>query len=165
MRILEKSLSPKSTGISIFILVLWLLVALIGFIDAVYLTASHYQGGAVSCSITKKCDIVLTSSYATVFDIPIALGGAVYYLLMFLGGFLYYDRKKENILKFLAWFSSVGFLFSIYLLFIQASIIKAFCQYCLLSAFSSTLLFVLGLVVLIKFKKINKLNKNNNESN
>jgi uncharacterized membrane protein len=45
----------------------------------------------------------------------------------------------------LAW-STIGFVSSLGLTSIQAFIIKAWCQYCLLSALTSTLIFIFAIV-------------------
>lgn len=131
---------------------LWIAIAAIGFADAVYLAVSHYRGD-IACSVLKGCDTVLTSSYATVGPVPVAVLGVVYYLMMLLGMVLVLDRKNIQIARGLAWFSITGLVASIWFLYVQLQIISALCQYCLLSALTSTLLFVLGMVLVQKVKK------------
>jgi uncharacterized membrane protein len=41
----------------------------VGFLDAVYLTAKHYTGFEITCSLVHGCEQVLTSQFATVFGI------------------------------------------------------------------------------------------------
>jgi len=160
MQSLERSLNQKSTGISKWLVIAWLIVALVGFVDSVYLTKVHYQGGQITCSLTHKCNSVLTSQYATFAGVPVSLGGVLYYIFMILGGVLYLDRKENRVMNFFAHFSSVGLLASAYFFYLQAFVLKAFCQYCLLSAMTSTILFILGMSIIFKFKRTNK-DKNN----
>jgi uncharacterized membrane protein len=58
-----------------------IVVSFLGFLDATYLAAKHYLGAPIACSIFEGCEKVTTSQYAAVFNIPVALLGALYYLL------------------------------------------------------------------------------------
>lgn len=77
-----------------------------------------------------------------------ALMGALYYLAIILALVLYLDLRRDWIIKWTARFTTMGFLFSLYLVYLQLFVIKAICQYCMLSALSSTGLFVIGVLVL-----------------
>lgn len=156
----KKLLNQKSIGISNFFIIVWIIIALIGFIDAFYLTKVHYQGAEVTCSLTHKCDSVLTSEYATIAGLPISLGGVFYYLFMLFGAVLYLDRKKDAVIKFFSYFSLAGLIASAYFVYLQAFVLRAFCQYCLLSALTSSLLFVLGMFIIFKLRRTKKYNVN-----
>lgn len=156
----KKLLNQKSIGISNFFIIVWIIIALIGFIDAFYLTKVHYQGAEVTCSLTHKCDSVLTSEYATIAGLPISLGGVFYYLFMLFGAVLYLDRKKDAVIKFFSYFSLAGLITSAYFVYLQAFVLRAFCQYCLLSALTSSLLFVLGMFIIFKLRRTKKYNVN-----
>jgi len=123
-----------------------------GFLDATYLAAQHYLGTTPNCSIFSGCEEVLTSSYAAVAGVPLALLGALYYLAVFLTIILYLDSKDRRYLKFAALFTIVGFLVSLALLYLQLFVIGFLCFYCLISAGTSAILFVLGIVVLRKYR-------------
>ncbi len=120
-------------------------LALIGFIDATYLTVEHYLGLVPPCTITQGCEQVTTSSYSLLFGIiPVALLGALFYvgalaLLLWL-----WDRRDPLLFKLYARYTWLGLLAAIYFTSIQAFILKAYCQYCLLSALTSTILFLLA---------------------
>src|SRR5215217_8679857 len=58
-------------------------VALIGLGDAIYLIIHHLTGEKVPCSVTGGCETVLTSSYAEIGGIPIAVFGAIAYFMAF----------------------------------------------------------------------------------
>lgn len=136
------------------LLAAFLIVAFIGFADAAYLTVKHYAGVIPPCSLVNGCETVLTSPYATIFGtVPIALAGALYYLALFIGGILYLDTKNTAVLKPIMYFTVVGFVTSAVLLFIQIFIIKALCLYCIASATTSALLFILGILILRNIKK------------
>ncbi|MGB0757426.1 MAG: vitamin K epoxide reductase family protein [Patescibacteria group bacterium] len=137
--------------------IIWIVFALIGFVDALYLTVGHYQG-EISCSVIQGCDVVLASSYATVGPVPMALLGVGYYLSMLLGMIFVLDRQSQKVGRLLTYISVVGFVYSLWLLYLQWGIIEAFCQYCLISAGSSTALFILGVTALINKSKASATN-------
>jgi uncharacterized membrane protein len=129
-------------------------VALLGFIDAVYLTTKYYSGN-INCSVISGCQEVLSSQYSAIVGIPLALLGALYYLFVLIAAMLYIDSQNKWALKIIFIFPTIGFIFSIWLTYLQAYVIKAFCQYCILSALTSTLLFIMSLII-IKKNKITK---------
>jgi len=136
------------------LLAAFLLTAFIGFADAAYLTAKHYAGLIPPCSLVNGCETVLTSPYATiVWNIPIALVGTVYYLILVISGVVYLDTKNMAVLKSAAYFTIAGFLTSLVLVSLQFFVIQALCLYCIASAITSMLLFILGIVILRKLKQ------------
>ena len=61
-----------------------LILAFAGFVDATYLTISHFRGTALACTISNGCETVTTSAYATLFGLPVALLGLLFYLTTFI---------------------------------------------------------------------------------
>ena len=119
--------------------------ALIGLGDAVYLTVQHYTNEKVPCSLITGCEQVLSSEYAEFFGIPTAAFGAVAYFLAFCFALLaaFGNRKLWFIYGLLV---TVMFVFTCYLVYLQGIVIEAFCQFCLLSALTTTILFIIALV-------------------
>ncbi len=126
-------------------------VASLGLLDAVLLTQQHYTGKLLPCSVTGGCEEVLTSKYSEVFGVPLALFGVIFYIGMLVIA-LYYLQLRKLWLKWLLLLGgTVGFISSLGLVYIQGVIIQAWCQYCLLSALSSTLIFLFaGLLFITK---------------
>jgi uncharacterized membrane protein len=122
-----------------------LVFSFFGFLDASYLTAKHYLGFQVPCTILDGCEQVLTSQYASIFGIPVALFGAAYYLAVFLFVVAYVDRKQRIFLQGAVLLPIAGFLASAGFMVIQVFILNAFCFYCVLSAALTTVLFALSL--------------------
>jgi|SRR3989344_2461203 len=129
-----------------------LILSAIGFADATYLSAEHFLGRIPPCSLVAGCEKVLTSSYATVFDIPVALFGALFYLSTFLLVILYRETGSRRFVTALLIFSALAFLASLFFVYIQIFILGAICLYCLTSAVTSTLIFT-GSIVLFKITK------------
>ena len=124
-----------------------------GFADATYLTVKHFLGTPLPCSIIKGCEQVTTSQFATIYGIPVALLGSLYYLTILVLAVIYFDSRKPAALKLLAYLTPIGFLASLWFVYLQIFIIGAICLYCMVSATTSTLLFIFGITHLIKTRK------------
>ena len=122
------------------------LVALAGLADAVYLTVEHLSGQSVRCMVVSGCDEVLQSPYATVASgVPVAAVGAVAYFTVFSLATLAaygYDGARRLLTPLVA----VMFLATLWFLYLQAFVIRAFCTYCLISAAVTTTLALLVIV-------------------
>lgn len=121
-----------------------IILAATGVVDATYLTIKHYTGGPVPCAITSGCETVTTSSYSVVAGVPVALAGAAYYLVMLVMGIIIVETRSVRWIHRLAWCSLAGLLASAYLVYLQAAVLHAYCIYCLASAATSTILFVVA---------------------
>jgi uncharacterized membrane protein len=122
------------------------LVALVGLVDATYLTVEHVTGASVRCMIVSGCDEVLQSRYATVpGGFPVAALGALAYFAFFslatLSAYGYAGARR-----LLAPLAAVMFLATLWFFYLQAFVIHAFCAYCLLSAAVTTTLTLLVVV-------------------
>ncbi len=108
-------------------------VALAGLFDALYLTVEHLQGRSVRCTATSGCSQVLGSSYAVIGGVPLAAVGATAYFTVFsLATLIAFGHTRlRSVFRII-----VGLMCgtSLWLLYVQAFVLKAFCQYCLLSA-------------------------------
>src|SRR6185503_12756865 len=128
------------------------LLSLLGLADAIYLTVEHVTGQSVRCTIVAGCSEVLSSQYAVVAGVPLALIGAAAYFGVFslatLAAFGY--RIAATLLTPLV---LLMFLVSLWLFYLQAFVIHAFCQFCLFSAAVTTTLTVLvGIAVIFRRK-------------
>ena len=121
------------------------LLSLLGLADAIYLTVEHVTGQSVRCTIIAGCSEVLSSSYAVVAGIPLAMIGAAAYFSVFslaiLAAFGY--RIAGTLLTPLI---IAMFLVSLWLIYLQAFVIGAFCQFCLFSAAITLALLVVALI-------------------
>ena len=161
MKHLRKLSTMQLSSVPTSFVSILLIVALLGFADAMYLTIEHFKGVVPPCTLVSGCETVLTSTYSVIAGIPVSLLGAIYYLVIAVGIFAYIDTKKSNILKWTLSLTVLGLLMSLWFIFLQAFIIKAWCLYCLGSAVSSIILFVLANVV---FKKYEILHSDENEN-
>lgn len=110
--------------------IILLLLSIAGFFDSAYLTILHYKNIIPPCSIVKGCETVLTSQFSTILGIPVALVGSLYFLVLI---FLILANLKLGLFRYFKILALLGVLVSIFFFSIQAFILQAFCQYCLLS--------------------------------
>ncbi len=123
----------------------FLIIAAIGFSDATYLAAKYYLGEPVTCSILGGCEQVTSSVYATVEGVPVALAGAVFYLFLLLSAVAYIDTKWRIFSWMMTRCTIFGFLASLWFAYLQIFVLRAICLYCMVSALTSTLLFLLSI--------------------
>lgn len=125
-------------------------LAILGLIDAIYLTYESFKKDPLVCPLNFDCDVVLKSEYATFLGIKNEYLGLAYYLgvltLVVLKNFFFsqYSLEVSFILKM---YTGFGFLYSIYLTYLQAFKLKNYCFYCLVSASISTLIFIAAIVL------------------
>jgi uncharacterized membrane protein len=138
----------------------FILVAFLGFLDASYLTASHYANIALPCFVVQGCEIVTTSIYSKIFGIPVAVFGVGFYLSALILMFLYVDKKFLWIIKMaIPLITSIGLLASVWFLYVQIFLLRALCMYCLFSATFSTILFLL--MIALKYNYIKQTKETN----
>jgi len=120
------------------------LLSLLGLADALYLTIEHVTGQTVRCTILSGCSEVLSSPYAVVAGIPLAaVGAAAYFTVFSLAILTLFGYRIAG--KILPPLVIAMFFVSVWLFYLQAFVIRQFCQYCLISAAITTCLLVLVL--------------------
>lgn len=127
--------------------IIMMAVSLLGFIDATYLTITHFTQANVPCTLTHGCDYVLKSKYSEIFGFPVSGFGSLYYLGIFLLSYGYLEFKSRWYFKLTGFMTIAGILASAWFVYIQLGILHKICQYCMLSAITSTILFCLGMWV------------------
>jgi uncharacterized membrane protein len=120
------------------------IVSLAGLADATYLTVQALTGETLVCGGSPDCFRVLGSSYARVAGIPVAAFGSLAYFSAFsLATFAAFAYKRAGAL--LTVLVAAMFLVTLWLLYVQAFMLHAYCRYCL---FSAAITFLLaGLVI------------------
>ncbi len=120
-----------------------IVLSIIGFFVATYLTLVHYKGELPKCSISG-CEVVSTSEYAVQFGVPIALFGAAYFLSIIILSVLVLQNSKNRIFDILlGTLIGLGAITSCVLLFIQFFVLGAICIYCVASDSISIILLFL----------------------
>lgn len=118
-------------------------LALIGVYLAVRALQIHYSTGLTPCSINDvwDCGAVNRGPYSVFYGVPVALIGILGYSFLFVMEGL----KKWRIMAA----ASVGALaFSLYLTHIEASILQTWCEYCVGSLITISLITLLAIIQL-----------------
>jgi uncharacterized membrane protein len=113
--------------------VLAALFAVVGLADSIYLTVTHLTGEDVTCIASSGCSEVLSSPYSSVGPIPLGAFGVLGYFLAFSFAVLAvfgYPRARTFLRILVAGMLAT----SLWLLYVQAFVLHAFCDFCLLSA-------------------------------
>ena len=139
---LEESNKPNHAQRALVLYGFAAFVSLIGLADSIYLTVEHLSGRSVQCTIVRGCSEVLSSPYASIRGVPLALIGAIAYFAVFsLGTLAAFGYKSAA--RLLPIVVGIMFLTTLWLFYLQAFVIRAFCQFCLLSALVTLVLTVL----------------------
>lgn len=129
------------------------ILSLIGLVDSLYLTYEHLFQKLDFCPLHAwwiDCGTVLKSKYAIVGPIPLAVLGVIHYSILLLLLYKWSKSKQKVYIPFILSQIVAGCIFSLYLLYVQAFILNAFCFFCLISAAVSVLLFITAVVVFRK---------------
>jgi len=123
-----------------------LLIAVIGFLDASYLSSVHLSASK-TCGTGDGCSQVLASSWATIAGIPVAaLGVSMYLALAWFAVQVLRDRETAAANEpWMFIISTAGLGAAAFFTVIQAAVIRQWCPPCLLSAGLTTVFFLICL--------------------
>ena len=123
-------------------------LALVGIFVALYLFAHNLGlGGPMVCGV-GDCAAVQSSIYAKVGPVPVSSIGLVGYIALLVLSFMGIQpgrRDSRAIGGLLIAGAFGGTVFSAYLTYLEAAVIHAWCQYCVISAILITLIFFAAL--------------------
>ena len=129
-----------------------LALTIIGLLVSIYMTIFKITSNTKMCIGSKDCSVVNASSYSMVNGVPVAVIGVAGYLALLAVQWL--ERKpgfvQENGSMIFFALSVTGFLFTLYLIYVEVAKIKAYCPFCITSQVTMTLIFVLSVIRLIK---------------
>lgn len=132
-------------------------LALMGLFVSAYL-ALYKLGflGSVQCGV-GDCGTVQASRYAVFLGLPVALWGVAGYSVILGLALLGVQPGRESdgrIALALFVVGAGGLLFSAYLTYLEAAVIRAWCQWCVISAALITLIFFLSVPGLRHLRRV-----------
>ncbi len=126
-------------------------LAVAGILLSAVALQRHYAKSATNfCEFSQKfnCDIVNRSEYSSILGIPVAGIGVVGYgFLLFLSAF-WRDLRETPLRLLVASFAGWGF--ALYLTYIEARVLEAWCVLCLASLAIITIIAALSIIVRVK---------------
>jgi uncharacterized membrane protein len=127
-------------------------LAIIGLLVSIYMTIYKVTSNETMCIGSSGCSEVNASRYSEVNGIPVAVLGVVGYAAIL--ALLFLEQKsrffEENGTMMLFGVSLVGFLFTLYLIYVEVALIKAYCPFCLASQAVMIIIFIISVIRLIR---------------
>lgn len=116
--------------------------SLLGFAVSSFLLYEYSLAGPMFCPTGAGCDIVKNSPYSNFFGIPVPILGIGFYLMMAALSVVHsHDLPTKLIKKLQLFVAFLGVGFGVYLTYLEAFVIGAFCFWCVVS-------FIISLVIL-----------------
>lgn len=129
-------------------------LSLIGFFVALYLSLWKLGlMGPLVCT-TGGCETVQLSEYSVMLGIPVAVYGLAGFMLLFLVSMSglqgrWIERKEPSVLLLVL--SGIGVAFAAYLTYLEAAVIHAWCQWCIICAITIAAIFIVSLLGLVRW--------------
>src|SRR5687768_7261854 len=130
-----------------------IIITLIGLAVSIYMTIFKLTDNPTMCLGNGGCSTVNDSPYAEIYGIPVAAVGVGGYLailavlvLEMKGG--HFFKRNGTLVNF--GLALTGFLFTLYLVYLEIFVIKALCPFCVTSQIAMTILFILTVIRLLK---------------
>jgi uncharacterized membrane protein len=131
-------------------------LTVIGFLVATYMTIYAITSNDNMCVGSQDCSVVNASKYSKIsiagFEIPVAVLGMAGYAAIL--AVLLFDRRidflRQNGSLVFFGLSLMGFLFTLYLVYIEIALIRAYCPFCIASQITMTLIFILSVIHVVR---------------
>jgi len=127
-------------------------LAIIGLLVSVYMTIYKITSNDNMCIGSKDCSVVNASRYSELYGIPVAVFGILGYAAIL--AVLLFERNpgffNQNGTMLLFGLSLTGFLFTLYLIFLEIALIKAYCPFCIASQATMTVIFILSVIRVVR---------------
>jgi len=127
-------------------------LTILGLLVSIYMTIYKLIPDSNMCIGSGGCETVNASKYSEVNGIPVAVVGAIGYATLL--GILWLERKpgffKDNGSMIFFGISLIGFFFTVWLIYVEIALIKAYCPFCITSQITMTLIFILSVVRVVR---------------
>lgn len=129
-----------------------MILVVIGLAVSIYMTIYKVTSNDALCLGSGDCSIVNASRYAEVYGIPVAtIGIAGYFAILLV---LWYERHdsffEQNGPMLVFGMALTGFLFTVYLVYVEFALLHALCPFCLTSQISMTIIFIISIIRLVR---------------
>jgi uncharacterized membrane protein len=131
-------------------------LTVIGLLVAMYMTVYAITSNDRMCVGSQDCSVVNASRYSKInvfgVTIPVAVVGVAGYAAIL--AVLLLERKigffEQNGSLVFFGLSLTGFLFTLYLIFVEIALIKAYCPFCIASQAAMILIFALSVIRVVR---------------
>ena len=127
-------------------------LVILGLLVSVYMTIYKITSNEVMCLGSGDCSTVNASKYAEVNNIPVAVFGVIGYLAILVVH--YFENRnrffKQNSTLMIFGMSLTGFIFTVWLIYVEVALLKAICPFCVTSQVAMTIIFMIAVTRLIR---------------
>ena len=127
-------------------------LVVLGLLVSIYMTIYKITSNESMCLGSGDCSIVNASRYSEVNGIPVAVIGALGYLAIL--GVLYFEKRnlffKQNGTLMIFGMALTGFIFTVWLVYVEIALLKAICPFCVTSQVAMTIIFMIAVIRLIR---------------
>ncbi len=123
--------------------------ALVGLTITINIYKKKHTKKPLVCPFNADCDSVITSDFSSFMGIGLEIYGMLYYgfITLFYSTMIFFPSLQNDYLMFImSGVSIAAFLFSAYLTFLQAFVLRIWCSWCLMSAGISTAIFIFAMI-------------------
>jgi uncharacterized membrane protein len=128
------------------------ILVIVGLLVSIYMTIYKITSNDAMCLGSGECSTVNASRYSEVYGIPVAAVGVAGYLAILLVHWFEQRDKffEKNGLMLIFGMALAGFLFTVYLIYVEFAILQALCPFCLASQAAMSVIFVISIIRLIR---------------
>ncbi len=129
-----------------------LALVIVGLLVSIYMTIYKVTSNDSMCLGSGDCSTVNASIYSEVNGIPVAVIGILGYVAI-LGVLLFENRNsffRQNGTLMIFGMALTGFIFTVWLIYVEIALLKAICPFCVTSQVAMTLIFIMAVIRLIK---------------
>ena len=127
-------------------------LAVLGLLVSIYMTIYKVTSNNSMCLGSGDCSTVNASKYSEVNGIPVAVFGVIGYAAIL--AVLYLENRnrffKQNGTLLIFGMALTGFLFTLWLIYVEVAILRALCPFCVTSQTAMTLIFIIAVIRLIR---------------
>jgi len=133
-----------------------IILTVIGLLVSIYMTIYKITSNDSMCIGSGDCKTVNASRYAEInvagLTIPVAVLGVAGYAAIL--AVLLFEQKSDFLQQngTLVFFglSLMGFLFTLYLIYVEIALIRAYCPFCIASQSAMILIFILSVIRVVR---------------
>lgn len=127
-------------------------LTIIGLLVSIYMTIYKVTNNESMCVGSSGCSEVNASRYSEINGIPVAVLGVLGYAAIL--ALLFLEQRpgifQQNGTMMFFGISLLGFLFTLYLIYLEIALIKAYCPFCLTSQAVMTFIFIISVIRLVR---------------
>ncbi|HET7143342.1 MAG TPA: vitamin K epoxide reductase family protein [Anaerolineales bacterium] len=124
----------------------------LGLLVSIYMTVYKLTSNDSMCLGSGDCSTVNASRYSEVNGIPVAAIGIIGYAAILALQYLESRNRffEQNGTLIIFGMALTGFIFTVWLVYVEIALLKAICPFCVTSQVAMTLIFIIAVMRLVK---------------